>query len=79
MKKSNTKSVIIILNGDKIIRKNRRIYVKELFSKLSKEGCKKYADSIYNNQREEGEKISYSFKRSWIIWEYKTIQSKDTY
>lgn len=64
MKKSNTKSVIVILNGDKIIRKNRRIYVKELFSKLSKEGCKKYADSIYDNQREEGKKISYSFKRS---------------
>lgn len=56
MKKSNTKSVIIILNGDKIIRKNRRIYTKELFSKLSKEGYKKYADSIYDNQREEGGK-----------------------
>ena len=64
MKKSNTKSVICIFNGDKIVRKNRRVYTKELFFKLSKEECKKYVDSIYNNQREEGEKISYSFKRS---------------
>lgn len=63
MKESNTKSVIDILNGDKILRKNRRLYTEELF-KLSKEECKKYVDSIYNNDRKEREEIAYSFKRS---------------